>query len=365
LNSFGSIYRITVFGESHGKCVGVLIDGCPAGLKLDAIYIQHELNRRRPGQSSVTTSRSESDAFEILSGLFNGYTTGSPICMIIPNKSTDSRYYEENWRNLRPGHADYTAYTKYGGFNDYRGGGMFSGRITASFVIAGAIAKQLLSETLGIKIIGYTSSIGGIITPSLNLVDILEKTELNNLRCPDQDTAIKMINAIDKAQQEGDSLGGAIDCIAYNIPVGLGEPVFDTLEGDLSKAIFAIPAVKAIEFGAGILVSQMKGSEANDQYIVNEAKIQTTSNNAGGILGGISNGMPVIIKTFFKPTPSISKLQNTVNITKMEETEIRIQGRHDPCIVPRAVPVVEAMVAVILADHAIRAGLIKSVLEKK
>lgn len=364
MNTLGASFKVTTFGESHGNCIGVVIDGCPAGLRINIDDIQKELNRRRPGQSSVTTSRNETDTLQILSGVFQGYTTGSPICMIIPNKSTDSSFYEENWMYPRPGHADFTAYNKYGGFNDYRGGGMFSGRITASFVIAGAIAKQLLSKTLKIKILGYTSSIGGISILSANLTEIIDKIEQNIVRCPDPVKAKEMIEAIEKAQQEGDSLGGAIDCVAINIPIGLGEPIFDTLEGDLAKAIFAVPAVKAIEFGAGTKFSQMKGSEANDQYLVIDGIIKTSSNNSGGILGGISNGMPIIIKTTLKPTPSIRKHQNTINMLNKNEKDLSIQGRHDPCIVPRAIPVIEAVVAIVLADHALRAGLIKHVLEK-
>lgn len=365
MNSIGKLFRVTTFGESHGNCVGVIIDGCPAGLKIDLNNIQGELNRRKPGQSSVSTNREESDLLQVLSGTFNGHTTNAPICMIIPNTSIDSSYYEKNWMNPRPGHADFTAYNKYGNQNDYRGGGIFSGRITASFVMAGAVAKQLLYETLGIKIVGFTSSIGGISVPSLNYSEIIQNTELNKVRCPDPDIALKMIQAIEEARNEGDSLGGTVDCMALNIPIGLGEPIFDTLEGDLSKAIFAIPAVKAIEFGAGKMFSEMKGSEANDLLVIIDGKIVTNTNNAGGILGGISNGMPLILKTIFKPTPSISKPQKTVNLKKLEETIITIHGRHDPCIVPRAVPVVESMVAIVLADHALRAGFISSVLERK
>ncbi|MBM3291876.1 chorismate synthase [Candidatus Bathyarchaeota archaeon] len=364
MNTLGTSFKITTFGESHGNCIGVVIDGCPAGLRINVDHIQKELDRRRPGQSSVTTSRSETDTLEILSGIFHGYTTGSPICMIIPNKSTDSSFYEENWMYPRPGHADFTAYYKYGGFNDNRGGGMFSGRITASFVIAGAIAKQLLSESLNIKILAYTSSIGGISISPTNLTEIIGEVDQNIVRCPDPVKAKEMINAIEKAKQEGDSLGGAIDCVAINTPIGLGEPLFDTLEGDLAKAIFSIPAVKAIEFGAGTKFSQMKGSEANDQYLVANGIIKTSSNNSGGILGGISNGMPIIIKTTLKPTPSIRKHQNTINIVNKNEKDLSTQGRHDPCIVPRAVPVIEAVVAIVLADHAIKAGFIKHVLEK-
>ncbi|MBN1683402.1 chorismate synthase [Candidatus Bathyarchaeota archaeon] len=365
MNSIGKFFRVTTFGESHGFCIGVVIDGCPAGLKIDANKIQNELNRRKPGQSSISTNRDESDKLQILSGVFNEHTTNAPICMIIPNNSTDSGYYEKNWMNPRPSHADFTAYNKYGGQNDYRGGGIFSGRITASFVMAGAVAKQLLSETLGITIIGFTSSIGGISVPPLSYSEIIRNTELNKVRCPDNDTALKMIQAIETVRNEGDSIGGTVDCIALNIPVGLGDPIFDTLEGELSKALFAIPAVKAVEFGAGKKFSEMKGSEANDPFMILEGKVITKTNNAGGILGGISTGMPLVLKTTFKPTPSISKPQNTVNLQKLEETVITIHGRHDPCIVPRAVPVVESVVAIVLADHALRAGYISPVLEEK
>ena len=363
-NSIGTNFKVTSFGESHGDCIGVIVDGCPAGLKLDLIQIQEELNRRRPGQSKLSTSRDEKDRAEILSGVFNGKTTGAPICMIIWNKDRDSSIYEEFKRKPRPGHADYTAQIRYGGHNDYRGGGRFSGRITASYVMAGAIAKQLL-QILDIEIIAYTKALGGTHMPERTLKEIKNKTEINAVRCPDLETAEKMVRAIEKAKKEGDSLGGVVECVILGVPVGLGQPIFDNLESDLSKALFSIPAVKAVEFGEGILAASLKGSENNDQYSINQNRVISRSNNAGGIIGGISTGMPIKCRVFIKPTPSILKKQKTVNLETWEETTIQIKGRHDPSIVPRAVPVVENVIALVIADHVLRASLIPQVLVEK
>jgi chorismate synthase len=360
----GTIFRVTSFGESHGNCIGVIVDGCPAGLKLDLIHIQEELNRRRPGQSKLSTSRDEKDRAEILSGVFKGKTTGAPICMIIWNKDRDSSMYEEFKWKPRPGHADYTAQARYGGHNDYRGSGRFSGRITASYVMAGAIAKQLL-RILDIEIIAYTKALGGIQMPEKTLKEIKNKTEINAVRCPDLETAEKMVKAIEKVKKEGDSLGGVVECVTLGVPVGLGQPIFDNLESDLSKALFSIPAVKAVEFGEGILAASLKGSENNDQYILNQNRVISRSNNTGGIIGGISNGMPIKCRVFIKPTPSIFKKQKTVNLETWEETTLQIKGRHDPSIVPRAVPVVENVIALVMTDHVLRAGLIPQVLVEK
>jgi chorismate synthase len=254
---------------------------------------------------------------------------------------------------------------RYGGFNDYRGGGRFSGRITAGFVMAGAVAKILLRETLGVEVLAHTTEIGGVIAGDVSIEEVKANTESNPVRCADPESATRMIKAIQKAAEEGDSLGGTIQCIALNMPPGVGGPVFDTLEGDISKALFAIPAVKAVEFGLGTAYSRARGSEVNDAYTLEEGDISMDTNNAGGVLGGISNGMPITCSVTVKPTPSIRKPQRTVDLSRMEETELLVEGRHDPCIVPRAVPVVEAMVAFTLADHAIRAGLIPRVLEEK
>jgi chorismate synthase len=361
VNSFGKLFQVTVFGESHGCCIGVVVDGCPAGYEVDIRQIQSEIERRRPGQSRVTTSRNEPDKVEVLSGLLNGRATGAPVCMIIRNTDSDSSRYEDLRWTPRPGHADYTAEVRYGGYQDYRGGGMFSGRITAALVMAGALAKQILS-TVGIEVFSYTSQIGGVIAKDVSYDEVREQVDSNIVRCPDKKSAELMVQAIDDARSEGDSVGGKVTCIALNVPSGVGEPLFDTLEGDLSKALFSVPAVKAVEFGIGTLYASMRGSESNDPFVIEAGRVVTESNNCGGVLGGVSNGMPITLKATFKPTPSISKPQRTVNISSMSETVIRVGGRHDPCIVPRAVPVVENVVSIVLLDHLIRRGFIKKVL---
>jgi len=363
-NIIGERFVAVSFGESHGRCVGVIVDGCPAGLPISEQDIQAKLDLRKPGQSIVTTQRKEEDKVEIISGVFNGNTTGAPICMIIWNKDQDSRPYEQMKEKPRPGHADYPAMVKYGGFNDYRGGGRFSGRITATFVMAGAIAQKLLEQALGIEVLAYTLEIGGIRVNSLTIDNIRKLRYSNEVRCPDANTAEKMKEAIVKARSDGDSLGGIVECTALNMPVGLGEPVFGALESDLSKALFAIPAVKGVEFGSGFEGSRRRGSENNDIYKVEDGKIVTITNNSGGILGGLSNGMPLLFRIAFKPASSIAKTQQTVDLASMEETEIMVPGRHDPCVVPRAPPVIEAIVSLILADHAIKYGLIPPVLKR-
>ena len=362
-NTIGVAFRVTSFGESHGRCVGVVVDGCPAGLKLSDGDVQRELDRRRPAQSPISTSRAERDRVEILSGLFNGFTTGAPICMLVWNRDVDSTGYERRRWTPRPGHADYTAHVRYGGFNDYRGGGRFSGRITAGYVMAGAVAKQLLKQ-IGVEILAHTREIGGIRAGEATVDEIRDNVEANPVRCADPNSAEKMVEAVRNAAAEGDSLGGVVECIALKLPPGIGEPVFDTLEGDLAKALLAIPAVKAVEFGAGCEFSNLRGSTSNDPYALEEGRVVAGTNRAGGVLGGISSGMPVTCRVTFKPTPSIGKPQRTVDLASMKETVLEVRGRHDPCIVPRAVPVVEGMVAVVLADHAMRAGLIPPVLEK-
>ena len=363
-NSLGQLFRITSFGESHGRCVGVVLDGCPAGLKLRKDDIQRELDRRRPGQSLITTSRSEADQVEILSGVFNGFTTGAPICMFVWNRDYDLLEYVERRWTPRPGHADLPAHMKYGGFNDYRGGGRFSGRITAGYVMAGAIAKKLLKRALGVEVLAHTKGIGGIRARTMSIDEIRNNVNENPVRCGDPDAAERMVNAILEASAFGDSLGGAVECTVFNLPPGVGEPVFDTLEGELSKALFAIPAVKAVEFGLGRLFSSIRGSESNDVYIIKDGRITAETNRCGGIIGGISIGTPIVCSVSFKPTPSIKKMQRTVDLQRIEETTLEIKGSHDPCIVPRAVPVVESVVAIVLANLSMRAGLIPSVLEE-
>jgi chorismate synthase len=361
-NSIGVAFRVTSFGESHGRCVGVVVDGCPSGLALCDEHIQRELDRRRPGQSRITSSRREDDRVEVLSGVFNGHTTGAPICMLVWNTDRDSSGYERRRWTPRPGHADWTARVRYGGFNDYRGGGRFSGRITAGFVMAGALAKRLLDETLGIEVVAHTKEVGGIVAREVNPKEIRAKVEENPIRCADPEAALRMVERIEEASIQGDSLGGTVECHALNVPVGVGQPVFGTLEGDLARALFAVPAVKAVEFGLGRRFSKLRGSESNDPFRVEGGRVVTETNRAGGILGGVSTGMPITCTVTLKPTPSIGKRQRTVDIRSMEEATIEIGGRHDACIVPRAVPVIEGMVAAVLADHLLQMGFIPPVL---
>ena len=361
-NSLGKLFTITSFGESHGSCVGVIIDGCPAGLPVTEADIQGELDKRRPGTSAVATSRTEEDRVEVFSGIFNGITTGVPICLLTWKRDIDSGNYRENRFTFRPGHADYTAFMKYGGFNDFRGGGRFSGRITAGFVMAGAIAKKLLSQ-LSIEVLAHTVEIGGVRAEPKEFDEIKKNVDRNSVRCADLKAAEEMIRAIERVKEESDSLGGIIEGIALNVPVGLGEPVFETVDGELAKALVAIPAVKGIEFGSGFSAASKKGSENNDPFTIVDDKIVTTTNNAGGILGGISNGMPLVVRVAVKPTSSIAKSQQTVNIKEMTGASMSVKGRHDACIVPRAVVVVEAMMAVTLCDFAMRAGLIPGVIK--
>lgn len=361
---FGERFIALSFGESHGRCIGTVVDGCPAGLPLNESDIQSLLDLRKPGQSVVTTQRKEEDKVEIISGTFNGFTTGAPVCMIIWNKDSDSRPYEVIKNTPRPGHADYPALVKYGGFADYRGSGRFSGRLTATMVMAGAVAGKLLKNTLGIETMAYTSEIGDIEANNINETNIATRYT-NDVRCPDPEAAQKMREAILAARKEGDSLGGIVECISTNLPVGLGEPIFSSLESDLSKALFSIPAVKAVEFGSGFSGSKRRGSENNDKYYMKDGKVMTKTNNSGGILGGLSNGMPLIVRIGFKPAASIAKTQETLDISKHVQTNLTVPGRHDPCVVPRAPPVVECIVSMVLADHAIKAGLIPPVLKKQ
>jgi chorismate synthase len=361
-NSIGRIFIVTSFGESHGKCVGVVVDGCPAGLALSETNIQREVDRRKPASGTGATTRVEEDRVEIISGLFNGMTTGAPITMLVWNKDTDSSVYEQTRFIPRPGHADYTAFLKYGGFNDFRGGGRFSGRITAGLVMAGGIAKKLLDKA-GIEILAHTIQIGNIKTIQSSIEDIKRHANSNPLRCADTKTSHKMTEAIEQAQQEGDSLGGVIEAIALNVPPGSGEPIFDTMEGELAKALFAIPAVKGVEFGAGFRAANSKGSENNDPFEIINDRVMTSTNNAGGILGGISNGMPIVVRIAIKPTPSISRSQTSIDLQQMSETSLKIKGRHDACIVPRAVPVVESMIAITLVDFALQAGIIPRIIK--
>jgi len=342
MNSIGQLFRLTTFGESHGTAIGGIVDGCPAGIYLDVKAIQNELDRRKPGQSSITTARKESDTLQILSGVFEGKTTGAPICFIIPNEDQRSKDYSNLKEVYRPSHADFT-YDKKFGFRDYRGGGRSSARETANWVAAGAIAKQLLKS---VNIHAFVSSVGEefVLKPYQKLD--FKQIENNLVRCPDKEVANRMIAAIEQAKEEGDSLGGTITCVAQGVPAGWGEPIFDKLHARLGQAILNINAVKGFEYGSGFRGAKMKGSMHNDIFTKGG---KTTSNLSGGIQAGISNGMDIYFRVAFKPTATIMKDQTTIN-QKGEAVQFKAKGRHDPCVVPRAVPVVEAMTAIVLAD---------------
>jgi chorismate synthase len=357
-NSLGEIFRITIFGESHGTAIGIVIEGCPAGLELRQQEIQKAVDRRKPQGDAGQTARHEADEVEILSGVFDGYTTGMSLAMLVRNRDIDSKVYQKMRYTPRPGHADYTAWVKYNGFNDFRGGGAFSGRVTVALVMAGAVAAKLLS-TLGIETMAYTVQIANILSKPKTINVIRKNIDQNALRCGDVVAAKKMQAEIEKAAKAGDSLGGIIECQALNVPAGLGEPYFDTLEGQLAKAFFAIPAVKGVEFGSGFWSAGITGSQNNDPFIIIDNKVGTSTNHAGGILGGISNGSPIVARIAVKPVPSIAVSQTTIDLRTMKECEITIVGRHDSCIVPRAAVVAEAMMAVTLCDFALRAGFLK------
>ncbi len=364
-NSIGKEFTVTTFGESHGAVVGAVVDGCPAGLPLKESDFQQELDRRIPAEPKIVSARVEKDTAKILSGIFNGYTTGAPITVTVENKQTRSSDYEANKDLPRPGHADYTAKIRYGGFNDYRGGGRFSGRVTVALIIAGTIAKKLLGR-YDIDVLAYTLAIGQVkTTRAFSPPEIRKNRFAAATRCPDLACAEKMEQAIVEAKKEGDSLGGIVECTALNMPVGIGEPLFDALDADLAKALFGVPAVKGVEFGAGFATTQMLGSQSNDAFTLKNGKVATETDNAGGILGGLSSGMPIIIRVAIKPTPSIAKEQRTVNLKEQKNASISVGGRHDPCVVPKAVPAIEAAVAITLVDHLLRAGFIPKVLKEQ
>jgi chorismate synthase len=364
-NSIGKEFTVTTFGESHGKIVGLVVDGCPAGLPLSEADIQIDLDRRIPSEPKIVSARIEKDVAKILSGVFNGFTTGAPIALMVENRDVDSSDYEAIKDLPRPGHADYPARIKYGGFNDFRGGGRFSGRVTVALIMAGAIAKKLLSR-FDVDVLAYTTGIGKVKTDKKFSAEEIRKNRYSaSTRCPELVCAEKMEQEIVEARKEGESIGGMIECMALNVPVGVGEPMFDSLDADLSKALFNVPAVKAVEFGLGFGIAELKGSESNDAYVMQSGKVVTSTENMGGILGGISDGMPIIMRIAIKPTPSINKEQKTVNLSTMKAADLSVKGRHDPCVVPKAVPAVEAVVAVTLADHMIRAGFIPRVLERQ
>ena len=361
-NSIGRRLVLTSIGESHGRCIGTVLDGCPAGLDLTEKDIQKMLDLRKPGQSLVSTQRKEDDKVEIISGTFRGSTTGAPITMIIWNKDQKSTDYEKLRTDMRPGHSDYPAYVKYKKYNDHRGGGRFSGRLTATHVMGGAIARKLIKEQLGVETNSYTCQIGKMRVEEEVNKKMLKTIYSNVVRCPSKTTAKKMERAILTARKNGDSLGGIIESVSTNIPAGLGEPIFGSLESDISRAIFSIPAVKGVEFGSGFAGSEKFGSENNDPYVIKNGKILTKTNNSGGILGGISNGMPIVFRVAFKPASSIAKYQDSVNVKTKKKIKLQVGGRHDPCVVPRAPPVVDSLVALTLADHALISGFIKPTL---
>ncbi|MDR1992943.1 MAG: chorismate synthase [Nitrososphaerota archaeon] len=360
----GREFTITTFGESHGKVVGVLIDGCPAGLGLSETDFEEELKERIPDNPKIVSARIEKDVPQILSGVFNGYTTGAPLVIIVENREVQSGDYEVIKNLPRPSHSDYPARIRYGGFNDYRGSGRFSGRMTVALIIAGVVAKKLLAH-YDIEVLAYTQAIGLIKSDKeVSLFECRKNRNATTTRCLDVACAEKMEAAIVAAKESGDSLGGVIECVTFNMPAGIGEPLFDTLDGDLAKALFSIPAVKGVEFGRGFRVAELRGTENNDAFCIQEGRVVTVTKNAGGILGGLSNGMPIVIRVAIKPTPSIVKEQQTVNLLTYENTQISIKGRHDPCIVPKAVPAVEAAVAITLVDHLMRSGNISKILKR-
>jgi chorismate synthase len=355
-NSFGSVFKITSFGESHGIAIGVVIDGCPAGLDIGPAYIQRCLDRRRPGQSTITTARNEEDKVQILSGVFENKSTGAPIALLIYNKDQQSQDYDKFKELYRPSHADFTYDQKYG-FRDHRGGGRSSARETATRVAAGAIANQLIS-TENISIHAFVSQVGPIMLHKPYQEVDFSNIDSNIVRCPDNETAKEMISFIEQVRNEGDSVGGVITCIIKNCPVGLGEPVFDKLHADLGKAMLSINAVKGFEIGSGFSAASMRGSKHNDAFVKENNEIKTSTNNSGGVQGGISNGADIYFRVAFKPVATIATKQSTITNTG-EETTLEGKGRHDPCVVPRAVPIVEAMAALVLADHMLRAKVSK------
>lgn len=350
-NTFGKLFRVTTFGESHGKAIGVVIDGFPAGIEISTELIHYDLQRRRPGQSKLTTQRKETEEFEILSGVFERKSLGSPICVTIPNSDVRSKDYVHLEKTFRPSHADFTYQAKYG-HRDHRGGGRASARETAARVVAGAFAKMLLQQ-VGIEIVAYVSSVAHVCATVNDQKVSVAEVEKSIVRCPDSNASSEMEALIKSVRKEGDTLGGVVSCIVRSVPVGLGEPVFDKLHADLGKAMLSINAVKGFEIGSGFASTKMRGSEHNDIFTSEEGKIVTETNNSGGIQGGISNGMNITFNVAFKPVATILQTQKSVDVDG-KEVNVEGKGRHDPCVVPRAVPIVEAMAAIVLADHFLR-----------
>ena len=352
-NTFGQLFRVTTFGESHGGGVGVVIDGCPPNIDISEAEIQRELDRRRPGQSKITTQRKEEDRCEILSGVFAGKTLGTPIAVLVLNKDARPEDYLEIARKFRPSHADFTYEAKYG-IRNWQGGGRASARETIGRVAAGALAKKILSILHSeFEIVAYVVQIHEVIAKINRSAVKTEDVERNAVRCPDTAVAKRMEALIDQIHDEGDSLGGVIECVVRGIPPGLGEPVFDKLEADLAKAMLSLPATKGFEIGSGFTATRMRGSEHNDPFEMRGGKIRTATNNSGGVQGGISNGEEIYFRVGFKPTATIAHEQETVTASH-EQTKLAARGRHDPCVLPRAVPIVEAMAAIVLCDHALR-----------
>lgn len=346
---WGNKLKVSIFGESHGAGIGITIDGLPSGFEINMDEVLKEMARRAPGKSRLSTTRKEADMPEILSGFFEGKTTGTPLCAIIRNSDQHSKDYGKLKDLMRPGHADYPGFIKYKGFNDYRGGGHFSGRITAPLVFAGAVCKQIL-ESKGIRIGAHVKSIGKVHDKSFFDVDLtnelLDEIKVNELPLLDPKKEEEMRNTILEARKEQDSVGGTIECAVLGIDAGIGDPFFDSVESTLAHLMFSVPAVKGIEFGKGFSMSEHRGSECNDEYYYDGNKVKTYTNNNGGITGGITNGMPILFKVGIKPTPSISKKQKTIDINEHKDAELVIEGRHDPCIVQRAIPVIEAVTAI-------------------
>lgn len=356
-STWGSKIRFSLFGESHGPAIGGVIDGLPPGMELDLEAIQVQMDRRKPGQDRFSTQRKEADRFEILSGFFQGKTTGTPLAFLIRNEDNRSKDYGVMKSKMRPGHADWTGHIRYGGFQDYRGGGHFSGRITAPLVFFGTVAKQYLKENYGISIASRIASIHGVDDETVDYLKVdplffLENVQDKPFPVLDPHAKTRMEEAIDTARKNQDSVGGVVECVGFHVPAGLGTPFFDSLESHIAHLIFSVPATKGIEFGDGFSISKQTGSQANDRFEYDEElRLHGKTNHNGGILGGISNGLPIVFRVAFKPTPSIAREQETIDIESRENVTLSITGRHDPCIVPRALPVVESCLAIALLEH--------------
>lgn len=352
-STYGDKIKISVFGESHGNGIGVVIDGLPAGVKIDMDSVLVQMSRRAPGKDKTATPRKESDLPKVLSGMLGDTLTGAPLCAVIENTNTRSGDYGNLLSCPRPGHSDYTAFVKYNGSNDIRGGGHFSGRLTAPIVFAGSICRQILAQK-GIKIAAHINSIGNVSDETFNPVsiddDLIDRLNASSFALIDNSLEEKMRDEVEDARMSLDSIGGTIECAVTGIEAGIGEPMFDGVEGVIAKAVFGVPAIKGVEFGKGFELSRMRGSQSNDSFRYVDGKVVTETNNCGGILGGITNGMPIIFRAAVKPTPSIAQKQKTVDLQKKENSELEVHGRHDPCIVPRAVPVIEAVTAIAIAN---------------